>query len=161
MNNFGNSSTIYGIQLRDFKNAKCAGIVEPSDFTNVIVRENRHRGVFSSGVSALARAITHIVQLGADKKVLRIHATSIVALVKHTKTIWNWAVMKLVGKAMRRTRLAVYMKVTVAVLPFRSHPHPAISKVRNMIGDWTVFAYFGPESRNWINGCSFTSHAEV
>jgi len=150
MNDFGNSSTINRIAFCNLENAN-PGSVETSDFPNVILGENGHCRALTPRKPSFFSAVSHVFQLSACKKMLRIHAASIVAAVKNAVPFRNSAVVNLVGKSVRHSTVSVIPEIPVPVLPLRARPQPALTQVRDVIRDWSVFINFGPESWDWVN----------
>lgn len=115
-----------------------AGSNKLSDFTYLIFRELGSRIFSALSRSAFARRVLHVGGLISKKQVVRTATSGSIALVQNPKAAWDWSVMKRVGIAVRGCFLLVSPKRPMTKIPTVPLPYPAISKVRAMIGDWSV-----------------------
>ncbi len=102
-----------------------------SYFKNHLVCEFAARGYLASGrgkddtISSFIFPVPIIVSSGANKKVVRSNAWGIVALMKNTKSFWNFSVVNLPRKAMGLFTSSADIQISVPVLNCGPGPHPA------------------------------------
>lgn len=119
----------------------------------LLISKSRSAGRLAPWHSSLGLGIAHVDFLVAKKKVKWVYTASTVALVKHAKALWNWAVMQEPRKAMRGRADSGYHEMPVAMSTFRSEPDPTWSKFWVSIWNRAVLVNFKPESflrrSNW------------
>jgi hypothetical protein len=81
--------------------------------------------------------VGHILTLRAQEQVIRANARRIIATVTDTQSLWDRAVMKFPGEAMRPDVFAcIVFKAPISILIKMAYPNPAIPR----------FVHFGPKS---------------
>lgn len=79
-----------------------------------------------AGAPSLLYHVLRVVLRCAKKKMIRVNATVIVALMKYPKAIWYWAVVHFPGKAMGKFRVSINTKLTIASSCRIAKPQPAL-----------------------------------
>lgn len=95
--------------------------------------------------STLFGAISHVVGLSSNKQVVGANTIPTVTVMKNPKPFWNLSKVKLIRKTMWQAPSRIVVEVTVAVLPLRPKPQPAVSNFRFVRRYGTVLVNFLPE----------------
>ncbi len=102
--------------------------VYPTNINNVPLLQLCRMVLLATWLSALAYFVLHIVGGRAKKKVGRIYAHRIIAVMKSVKAGWNWTISKLISDSVRQDMAAFsidrYSKPAISGLVAPGHPRP-------------------------------------
>lgn len=96
-------------------------------------------------LSILFEFIFAIIIVCSKPKMIWIHASRVIALMKHLQSFWNWAIFNFVRYAMSVFNFSIHAKTSVSAPEFGSNPNPTFSYMRNMLWNWAVFVYLLPK----------------
>ncbi len=134
-----------------FVNAKCvrkhlvchlSKNVTLSDFGNLRVCKDGHAMRRASGIPALSDHVVNVVSLGSHKKMRRITANPIVALVKDKKSVSDIPVRQLIGHPVRTFLGAKKVNMPVScVFKHWSEPRPTVIGAEIFVHSLPEFLY--------------------
>lgn len=116
--------------------------VELSYFENFIGSNRSIKSLLTALHSALFLCVSHVVELSANKKMLRINASPIIAFMENAQGLVKIPFVENVRVSVWSGSLSLYKKVAVSVFSFCAKPIPALSKLRLVNRDWSVFIHF-------------------
>ncbi len=125
--------------------------IERSHFADLIPSQFAPRMILAAKTLALFNSIGSVVKRCANKKMLRVYALSIVALMANKKSFWNWSVFHFPRKAMRPKLgpAMAYGEYSISIGVNCCRPLPALARLIDFI----------PKSYAWIGG--FSCHKEI
>lgn len=96
--------------------------------------------------SIFRNTVVNVYLRGAKKKVCRINATRIVALMKNLKLIWNISIGIFKAEAMAHFSFAVSFHLAIPRFINTALPFPTFAKLRAMWWNGSVLVYLYPEA---------------
>ena len=120
---------VYYVAYSNLADAICFADIGLSDFSFRINRAN-FTGVFGGNFGEATAFLIHVDQilfLISKKKMLRLHARPVVALMQNADVFWQMAVVQFETGSMRENHSAIQSKATIACLILSTLPHKAIA----------------------------------
>jgi len=146
---------IHSVLLSKREKGNLSRNISSANFSNLIFRKNCspvHRSACSPfrkflhkriSISPLSDHVVHIFLVISQEKVIRIHARSVVALVKCMQIIGNWSKRDCPRYAMRSISNVSDTYVSIPIPLFSCGPIPASS---DRLEFRSIFIYFRPKS---------------
>lgn len=79
-----------------------------------------------TAMPSFAHHVLSVIGPSTEKEMRRINASRVIAFVKHTEAIWNWAVYQLPRKAVCKMICQFKSKLTIPTSVWASNPRPTI-----------------------------------
>ncbi len=126
-----------------------SGGVKSSDFKNLfwcqVMLFTTLHGFYSGGktiaigVTRFIHLVRHVVCLCSGKKMVRVHARRIVAMVANAHTLWYRPFLDVVRKAVRLGLFSFDVDGSIAFNKPASRPDPTRSEFWSVLWDWAIF----------------------
>ncbi len=130
----------FGVKLSDLKNIFIGKFGARGFFATRLNRLNELTPLrtFHVGISSLFHFVINIVSVCAEKKVLRIHAKSVVTPMKDLNSFRNFSNKIGIGKSVGIPLFFEKEKRAVSTPELGSRPQPTFTKMGRMLRNWTV-----------------------
>lgn len=120
--NFGNYSPMYTEFFCQFSSISRSIIT--TNLSNLFIRKFRSLALFATKLPIFNNFISYIVRICTQKKMYRIYATRIIALMKNLHPNLNFSKMNHPGCAMGQPKPSIKIKPPIPLLLFFTDPFP-------------------------------------